>query len=320
MVIDRSVLRRVPKRWVRAGGAALAIATSVFVVLAVVRQWDDLAAIVRDADPWWLAASVAAFALAETAYALAWPATLRRAGFGVSWTTAAATFLVTQTAKFVPGAVWQHVGRVGTSDRVGVPKRVVAGALLVEAAASVAAATFVGAASGTLAPLVVDEVGPAWRLAELASGVAALVAVPLVGARVAAKVAGRRVLDGPGSALVVAWHTAVWLTYGLAAGLLAVGLGASLGPTVGAFALSWVAGFLVVGAPAGLGVREAVMVAALTPTAGADTALAVSIGSRVVWTGVQLAGAVLALPHAARTGRGPDDDAGLTVGPPVVPC
>lgn len=320
MVIDRSVLRRVPKRWVRAGGAFLAIATTVFVVLAVVRQWDDLTAIVRDADPWWLIASVAAFALAELAYALAWPATLRRAGFDVSWGTAAATFLVTQTAKFVPGAVWQHVGRVGTSERLGVPKRAVAGALLVEAAASVGAATFVGAATGTLAPLVLDDVGPAWRLLELAAGVAALVVVPLVGERAATRVAGRRLLDRRGAALVVGWHTGVWLAYGLAAGLLAVGLDAPLGPTVGAFALSWVAGFVVVGAPAGLGVREAVMVAALAPAAGADTALAVSVGSRVVWTAVQLGGAALALPHAARTRRGRDGDVDLTPDPPGVPC
>ena len=319
MVIDRSVLRRVPKGWVRAGGAILAITTTVFVVVAVVRQWDDLVSIVRDSDPWWLVASVAVFAVAELAYALAWPATLRRAGFAVGWATGAATFLVTQTAKFVPGAVWQHVGRVGTSERLGVPKRAVVGALLVEAAASVAAATFVGAATGTLAPLVLDDVGPAWRVLELAVGFTALIAVPLVGERAATRVAGRRLLDRSGSAFVVAWHTVVWVAYGLAAGLLAVGLGAPLGPTVGAFALSWVAGFLVVGAPAGLGVREAVMVAALAPTAGADAALAVSVGSRVVWTAVQLAGAALALPRAAR--RVPSDEGGeVTSDPPPVPC
>ena len=320
MVIDRSVLHRIPKRWVRAGGAILAIATSIFVVVAVVRQWDDLATIVRDADPGWLVASVAVFAAAELGYALAWPATLRRAGFTVGWATGAATFLVTQTAKFVPGAVWQHVGRVGSSDRLGVPKRVVAGALLIEAAASVAAATFIGAATGTLAPLVVDDVGAGWRTLELAVGTAVLIGAPLAGARAASRVAGRRLLDERGSVLVVAWHTAVWVAYGLAAGLLAVGLGAPLGPTVGAFALSWVAGFLVVGAPAGLGVREAVMVAALAPTAGADAALAVSVGSRVVWTAVQLGGAALALPRAARARRGRDGDVDLTPDPPGVPC
>lgn len=319
MVIDRSVLRRVPKRWVRVGGAALAVATSVFVVLAVARQWDDLVAIVRDADPAWLAASVGLFAVAELAYALAWPATLRRAGFAPHWIAATATFLVTQTAKFVPGAVWQHVGRVGTSERLGLPKRVVAGALLVEAAASVAAASFVGAATGTLAPLIVDDVGPGWRALELLTGIAVLVVVPVVGGRAATRVAGRPLLDGPGTAFVVAWHTVVWLAYGVAAGLLAVGLGAPLGPTIGAFALSWVAGFLVVGAPAGLGVREAVMVAALAPAAGADAALAVSVGSRVVWTAVQLAGAALALPRAAR--RVPSDEgAEVTSDPPPVPC
>ena len=327
----RALVARVPRSAVRAAGALLAALTALFVALEVVRQWDDLVEVVRAADPWWLIAAGAVFAVGEAGYAFVWPATLRRTGHPVPPGTAAATFLVTQTAKFVPGSVWQHVGRVGTSDRLGVPKRVIAGALVLEVAASVAAALFLAALVGTAAPLVFDAPGPALRALELLAGVAALVLVPEAARRAAGKVGGRALLSTGAYALVVGWHVVVWALYGAGAGLLAVGLGGPFVDTVGAFCLSWVVGLVVVGAPAGLGVREAVMAAALTPVAGADVALAVTIGSRAVWTVAQFAGAALGLAYlshdgrgsrTATAGRGVEGDGGRATDgpPPAVPC
>ncbi|MCB1018184.1 MAG: UPF0104 family protein [Acidimicrobiales bacterium] len=324
----RTLLARVPRSAVRATGALLAVATAAFVVVEVVDQWDGLVDAVTAAEPWWLVASFAAFALAEAGYALVWPATLGRAGHPVPPGLGGATFLVTQTAKFVPGSVWQHVGRVGTSPRLGVPKRVTAGALLVEVGASVAAALFLAGLLGTAGPLLVDDVGPVVRSLEVVAGAAALLIVPLLASRAGARVAGGPLLSSGGLAAVVGLHVAVWAGYGSAAALLSVGLDGPFLPTVGAFCLSWVAGLVVVGAPAGLGVREAVMAAALTPVAGADVALAVTIGSRALWTAVQLLGAGLGLGYLARRG-GPTagepvaaarPEATGTADPPSVPC
>ncbi len=50
---------------------------------------------------------------------------------------------------------------------------------------------------------------------------------------------------------------------------------------VGVFALAWVAGFVTPGAPAGLGVRDAIMVAGLSPVYGAGTALGVTVIMRL---------------------------------------
>ncbi len=327
----RALVARVPRPAVRAAGAVLAALTALFVVLEVVRQWDDLVEVVRAANPWWLVAAAAVFAIGEAGYALVWPATLRRTGHPVPVGTASATFLVTQTAKFVPGSVWQHVGRVGTGDRIGVPKRVIAGALVLEVAASVAAALFLAALVGTAAPLVFDTAGPGLRALELGAGIAAVVLVPEAARRAAGRVGGRSLIAPGPYALVVGWHVVVWALYGAGAGLLSVGLGGPFIDTVGAFCLSWVVGLVVVGAPAGLGVREAVMVAALTPVAGADVALAVTIGSRAVWTVVQFAGAALGLGYLSRDRRrsGPDvevrsgaddPDRPSDVEPPAVPC
>lgn len=291
------------RRAAHVAGGLLAVLTAVFVVLEIVRQWDAITTVVRSASPLWLVASLAVFVIAEVGYAAAWPLTLGRVGHSVPPVTAGATFLVTQTAKFVPGSVWHAVGRVGTADRLGVPKRVVAGSLALEMAASVAAAVAIAGAMGAIAPLVFDDVGPWLRTAEVAGALGAAAAVAAAGRHVGARIAARPLLSSGSYGVVVAWHVVVWVGYGLAAGLLARGLGAELVPTIGAFAISWVVGFLVVGAPAGLGVREAVMTAALTPTAGADVALAVTIGSRALWTTVQLVGAAIAVPYLTRHGQ-----------------
>jgi uncharacterized membrane protein YbhN (UPF0104 family) len=64
----------------------------------------------------------------------------------------------------------------------------------------------------------------------------------------------------------------------------------------GAYALAWTAGLLFVVAPAGAGVRELALVAALAPVLASPAALAVAVLSRVlmtlgdlVWAGVAAA-------------------------------
>jgi uncharacterized membrane protein YbhN (UPF0104 family) len=100
------------------------------------------------------------------------------------------------------------------------------------------------------------------------------------------------------------WQAGVWLGWGLGAAALAVAVDVPAGAVVGAFAFSWVCGFVVIGAPAGLGVREVVMSAALAPTMAEADALAVTIGSRAMWTVVQrgcaAAGAGLLARHGWR--------------------
>jgi len=298
---------------VRVIGGLLAVATAAFVTLELIRRWDDLSAILRDADLAWVLASLAVFVVAEVAFALAWPATLRRLGHAVDTRTAAATFLVTQTAKFVPGAIWPVVGRVGTADRLGVPKREVTAAVALETGMIVAAALLVTGLGGAASPILFDDVGPGLRALEIVAAGAAAGAVGVGARHGAERIAGRPLLRGRPFAEMLLWQVAVWTGYGLATGLLSVGLDGPFTAAIGAFSLAWVAGFVVIGAPAGLGVREAVLTAALTPTAGATTALAVAVGSRAAWTLVQLVMAGVALPAAGapRPIEVPADDASL---------
>ncbi|AFR09482.1 hypothetical protein B005_0950 [Nocardiopsis alba ATCC BAA-2165] len=102
----------------------------------------------------------------------------------------------------------------------------------------------------------------------------------------------------------VGWTLVAWIPLGLHVWLLTWAVGGdalrSLGPAVGAYALAWTLGLLVVFAPAGLGVREVVLVVALAPVVDAGAALVVAVLSRLVMTvaDVGWAGLSLALSRA----------------------
>jgi uncharacterized membrane protein YbhN (UPF0104 family) len=101
----------------------------------------------------------------------------------------------------------------------------------------------------------------------------------------------------------------VWLIYGTAFWLTARALfsapGGQFAVYVGVFAVAWVAGFVAVFAPGGIGVREAVIAALLAGRLGEVHAIALAATSRLVLAAVDLAGgaAALSLPLIRRPER-----------------
>ena len=60
--------------------------------------------------------------------------------------------------------------------------------------------------------------------------------------------------------------------------------------------VSWIAGFVIIGLPGGLGVREAVFISLMTAPLGAGLAVSVAVISRVVSVAVDLLGAAISVP------------------------
>jgi hypothetical protein len=56
----------------------------------------------------------------------------------------------------------------------------------------------------------------------------------------------------------------------------------AIATSIAVFSAAWIAGFLAPGAPAGLGIREAILLAGLGPTFGARTAVEITIFFRVL--------------------------------------
>jgi uncharacterized membrane protein YbhN (UPF0104 family) len=101
----------------------------------------------------------------------------------------------------------------------------------------------------------------------------------------------------------VAWALVMWACYGLHVHLLTAAVDDPVGMVTGAavFAAGWVVGFVLVIAPAGVGPREAAIVALLPLSAGAG--LVVALVSRLIMSIADAAwAAITALDVASRRG------------------
>jgi uncharacterized membrane protein YbhN (UPF0104 family) len=259
--------------------------------------WRESPVDLSEANPALLATAALLSFAAVVAYGLVWPRI-----FAVLRAEAPAhplrVFLQSQLGKYVPGSVWHYAGRVGLARSRGVPVRITIVSLAIEVGASVAAATAVGLFVLPLAVAVPVAVALTVVIGLSASGRISVrfLLAPL-------RRLARRLVpiarDDVGLALhavprIAAMYVPVWLVYGVAFWLTARALvpvpAGDLVYFTAAFALGWTAGMLVVFAPGGIGVREAVLVALLAPKLGEGEAIVVAAASRILLTTADLAG------------------------------
>jgi glycosyltransferase 2 family protein len=102
------------------------------------------------------------------------------------------------------------------------------------------------------------------------------------------------------------WSSLGWVLLGLSQLALVRGMDASamarvparnLVPVViAAVALATIAGFVVAVMPGGLGVREGVLMSALSPALGSDRSVVAALVLRLVWVAAELAAAAVLVP------------------------
>lgn len=289
--------RRRPKLR-RVAGVAFAVLALAGLGAAVYRQRTEFAAAVALLDP----ASIVLAGLAVLAglvcNMLSWRASMASTGAAVPLLAGARVFFVSQLGKYLPGSVWPLVAQVELTKARGIPRVRSATAALVAMTIGVVTSSVIG--TTLLVAAQRDALERYWWLLAVALA-GALTLWPPVLRRlldVAARVLRRPSVDVPiagrSLAAAIGWSVVMWAFFGAQAWVLAGDLGGgdvTYLEATGAFALAWVVGFLVVLAPAGVGVREVALVVALggalTPGAG----LALALVSRGIMT---LADAILA--------------------------
>jgi uncharacterized membrane protein YbhN (UPF0104 family) len=169
-----------------------------------------------------------------------------------------------------------------------------------------------GAVAGLTLPLALPADGQlgSWRWAFLllVVGLAALHPAVLnrlvaAGSRLLRRSAPETALSLPGVAAAVGWTVLEWVAAGVMLAALLSGFRdpVSLPLAVGAFALAWAVGFVVVVVPAGAGVREGVLLVLLSGSVGHSTALAAALGTRLLMTLADGGWALALVPHVVRT-------------------
>lgn len=217
--------------------------------------------------------------------------------------------LTWQLAKYLPANLFHFIGRTGEACRAGIGLRAAVAANLAEigllAGLGVILAAVCLGLSGTTLPLaglpVFTGAAPPAVTPDLALAVGGLSGLLLClalawrwqRARAAAvdSLADRRFL---GAGLLVFLFFPAFAVAGLiAAPLDTAGAGTTepqaLLAVGGVLIAAWVAGFVIPGAPGGLGVREAVILAALTPTLGSADASWLAFVQRALAVGADLA-------------------------------
>ncbi|TVP55412.1 MAG: UPF0104 family protein [Gemmatimonadales bacterium] len=305
---------RVPP-WLR---WALRIVFTVGVTWIIARQLgvglDDALALDRgipELDRRWIAASVGALLGTFLLAAGLWGRMVRDLGEPDPGVAASARVIFTANlGRYVPGKVWQIAGLAILARRQGVSVTIgtLAGILVQGFSLLAAAAWGIPAITAVRA----EASDGLWLLVGIGiATVVLLCSVPtlLHGVfRFLFRLARRDPEEAPRTDVRfglrwLGWHLVVWAGYGVAFHLFLVGLGFDelgiLSSTI-YFAAAYLLGYLALPAPAGLGVREGVLMALLQPVIG-PAAAPVAILARLWMTAVELAPAgALALWEALR--------------------
>ncbi len=285
-------------------GIAIGLAGLAFVTVRIVRDRHDIADALGSAAPLWLTVAFVSGLAAMALLGLNWLFIVRRSGAPAPWRRGLAWFFVGQLGKYVPGGIWPIVGQAELAHRGATPRAIAYTSTATSMVATVFGAASVAAVSGLVSP-VGSRAFPLLLAAGLAAGLAALAARRVRAAvhRVATRVTRRepRLPEARWFAALVARYMPVWVLFSGINVFSVEALGGALDAElvtalVYATCVSWIAGFVIVGLPGGLGVREAVFISMTTGLLGGGLAVSVAVVSRIVSLAVDLVGAALSVP------------------------
>jgi len=278
--------------WVRIGFVVVALAGAAY---AIASDWGPIVAALHR-----LPLGNALLAVAVNVVYLgctwaSWRAVLTDLGSRLGVRASFEVFFLSQIGKYVPGGVWHMVAASELGLDRQVPRRRSFSAIAVATVVAIATALVAAVPLLVLSGRSIAARGWLW----LSLPVALAFLAPAVLNRLLAlamRVLRREPLEHPmtarGTAAATGWALLGWCVVGFQVWLVGLGLGlgrSSLVAVIGAYAIAWVAGFVVVVAPAGLGPRELVLGVLLAGALPAGSAVVLVIVTRLVQTVVDVA-------------------------------
>lgn len=280
------------------GGILIGLAGVAFVVRTIVTKRNEVSDAFSHLNGFTLIASLLLGLSAMTLIGYLWTRMLVTRGHHAPPRSAMAWYFAGQLGKYVPGGIWPIVGRAELATRGGVPR------------AEAYAATGLSMVTTYLAAALAICIGSLLSWSYPFAGIAGLVAMSLcflafsssslrgkvlailnrISPRASALTEPRRLL------LLTVTHLPAWILMSLSTSVTASAFRADIGVTHMLFitSASWLAGFVVVGVPGGIGVRESVFTALAGTALSPGVAVSLALASRVVFIAVDLVGALVA--------------------------
>jgi uncharacterized membrane protein YbhN (UPF0104 family) len=303
--------------WVqRAIKAAVGTVVLLAVGRHVARTWSELHADGRavHVEATWIVAAVALYLAGLCGSGVFFGRILRDSPTPVALLPAVRAYLISHLGKYVPGKAMVVVMRVGLVVPYGARSATAAFATLYETLVMMAAGGLIAALG-----FATRAGQPLFLALGLGLAIAFLVVVeprvfprlvaplrlpfPNVGPEALPRLSHRLLAQG------LLWSALAWTLLGLSqvAVIRAVtpdGVPVEQWPLiVGSVALATVAGFVIAVVPGGLGVREGVLMTALTPALGPETAVISALALRLAWVvGELLVAAVLSVARPRPAG------------------
>lgn len=222
-----------------------------------------------------------------------WQTLLAGLGSPLRTMVAARILLIGQLGKYLPGSLWPVLTQMELGAQAKVPRARSASASILAMLLSVCVGLVIAMVTVPFGAVGSHSHDYLWVFLFLPVILACFhpkILNPLLNRLF--KLAKRPPLDTPITgrtlALAAAWQLVTWLFQCLQIWILAENFHAPIGRTIliafGGWAFAWCVGFLIVFLPAGAGVRDFLLVAALGPMIGNGPALAVALVSRAVTT------------------------------------
>jgi uncharacterized membrane protein YbhN (UPF0104 family) len=284
-------------------GVAIGVAGIAFVVWRVVRDWSEITDALASANLAWLVVGGVGGLAAMALIGVNWLLILRHADAAAPWRHGMAWFFVGQLGKYVPGGIWPVVGQAELARRGGTTRAIAYSSTAMSMVATFLGAATVASVTGLIAPTD-GRLLPAALALSLLLGIACLTVPALRSTidRLAHRVTRRelRLPETRWFLLLVARHLPVWVLFAGMNIFAVVALDVDVDTTlvvelIFATCISWMAGFVIIGVPGGIGVREAIFIAMTTAALGAGVAVSAAVLSRVVSIAVDLGAAAFSV-------------------------
>jgi len=290
------------RAWIRVAEWVAGLVVVGFLGVLLVRDWSQVQAHHWSVDWPRVVLSSACVVVAYSGFVLAWRIALARLGGHLSLVDAHRVWYLGNFGRYVPGKVLQLAGTAYFARAKGVSP-------VLAVSASLAAQLFVLGAgilvAGAAAPSL-DRPGlAAYRTVGMAAAVAflAIVLTPLLGVayRAGLRLIGRSEYYTPlpwsERLVLLVVNLGAWIVLGVGFWLFLGGVtdlpGDAFLPAVGICAAGYVAGYLAVFVPGGLGVREGVYAALLSLYIPPSVSVAVAILARLWMTACEVVAAGL---------------------------
>ena len=197
-------------------------------------------------------------------------------------------FMIANLGRYIPGKIWQIAGLAALAkDRGVAPGTAVGAAVLGQGIALVVAAGLgIGVYDTILPPGYFSLISIA-----LIGSVIVLATIPVsfkAGAKLWLSFRGSQTIETPNPTSGLRWlllYLVNWIVYALAFWMMVVSFDSdiSLIPVAAAFPAAYVLGYLMIFAPAGLGVREGFLIVFLSPHLGLGPSGVIAVVARL-WT------------------------------------